>query len=73
MIRSSLGNAGKETKRCPHCGWENLKPRAPKTEPVAIMSCHNPLCGRAVVVRPDIVAQWRRQGLPLPELEEEGR
>lgn len=70
MVRNSRGNAGKDTKRCPHCGYDNVKPRAPKSEPVVSMTCHNPQCHRWFAVRPDIVAQWRRQGIPMTELDD---
>lgn len=51
MIRHSTGNAGKDTKRCPHCGFENAVsawgPLAPGEIRVA-HSCN--ACGSLIIL-----------------------
>jgi len=59
VVRNSAGNAGKDTKRCPACGHENLLPRVPRHEVLILTDCHQ--CGFPIRVRPDRVAAWERE------------
>ncbi len=51
MIRSSRGNAAKDTKRCPVCGTENviaLWERVPKSETRVAHTCLT--CGHWIIL-----------------------
>jgi predicted RNA-binding Zn-ribbon protein involved in translation (DUF1610 family) len=68
MIRQAWGNGQRDTVRCPHCGWDNWRTRVPPGEVVVLMSCHR--CGATVILRPDILARWRRARAARGEREE---
>ena len=44
MIQHRDGNAAKSTIRCPHCAWENLRPRDSPGEWTIRFTCQR--CGQ---------------------------
>ena len=57
MIKNSRGNAGKPTRRCPHCGFENVVSTwgfVPKHERRIAHTCGH--CGEWIILDP---AAWR--------------
>lgn len=59
MIRHSQGNAGKDTKRCPHCGTENAIRLWGRLAPGERRVAHTCLgCGQWIVLDPGLWTRW---------------
>ncbi|WP_139061458.1 zinc ribbon domain-containing protein [Sulfobacillus thermosulfidooxidans] len=53
MVRHSQGNAAKNTKRCPHCGTENVLALWERILPGETRVAHSCLaCGQWIVLDP---------------------
>lgn len=63
MIRQSRGNAAKDTKRCPHCGFENALSAWGPLAPGAIRLAHTCSgCGFLILLDPHRYAAFLAKG-----------